>query len=179
MDFRVVNEPDVTPALDAAIRDGLIESFPADRDAFAAARPWHGSVPSYSIVAEEGNRVVAHAGVVDRTITVGGRPLRVAGVQNVFVRPTHRGTGLSDRVMWLSTDEARRRGFDAGLLFCVPKLVPVYARTGWQSLGERDVTRIDETGQEAPIPGKNETMFFPLKLATFPHGRIHLRGNDW
>jgi len=41
------------------------------------------------------------------------------------------------------------------------------------------VIRIDETGTEAPIPGKNETMFYPLKVSTFPPGRIHLRGNDW
>ena len=179
MHVRVVDEPDVTPALDAEIRDGLCESFPADRDAFARARPWHGSAPAYSIVAEEGGRVVGHAGVVDRTITVGDRPLRVAGVQNVFVRPTHRGTGLSDRVMTLTMDEARRRGFDMGVLFCVPKLVPVYARTGFRTLGEQDVVRIDETGAESPIPGKNETMFFPLNVTTFPPGRIHLRGNDW
>ncbi len=74
--------------------------------------------------------------------------------------------------------EARRRGFDCGVLFCVPELERLYARCGWQNLGEREVVRIEDGG-ELPLPGKNTTMFYPLRITAFPDGLVHLRGNDW
>jgi GNAT superfamily N-acetyltransferase len=122
--------------------------------------------------------VVAHTGVVDRTITVGGTPLRVAGVQNVFVLPEFRGQGLSAKVLQTAMAEAGRRVFDCGLLFCVPQLEKVYAPHGWQGLGWREVIRVQE-GRETSIPDKNIAMFYPLRVAVFPKGLVHLQGNDW
>jgi hypothetical protein len=76
-------------------------------------------------------------------------------------------------------DEARRRDYDCGFLFCVPELEKVYARCGWLLLPPEPIIRIDETGAETPIPGKNIAMWHPLRADTFPPGVIHLQGNDW
>jgi len=178
MKLSVIDERDMTPELDEEIRAGLCTCFPADAPAFSRARPWHGSAPEYSVVLQDGERVVAHAGVVNRTITVGGGPLRVAGVQSVYVLPEGRGKGLSAPVLEAAMEEAARRDFDCGLLFCVPSLQPVYARCGWQGLGPREVIRV-EKGRELPIPDKNVTMFYPIRITAFPEGPIHLQGNDW
>jgi len=164
---------------DAAIRRGLCACFPNDREHFASHRDWHGSVPAWSVVLEEGTEVVAHAAVVDRVIDVGGLSVHVAGVLNVFVLPEWRGKWLVHRVMSAAMEEARRREFDCGLLFCVPALEKVYARTGWRTLSARRITRVDEEGRELPLPGDNLAMFHPLAMADFPAGDIHLRGNDW
>lgn len=175
---RIVLESQMPADLDQRIRDGLCASFPVDNGVFSHTRAWHGSAPAYSVVMEKDGQVIAHVGVVDRTIRVGGIPLRAAGIQNVFVRPAFRGLGFCDQVMNASMAEALRQGFDCGLLFCVPRLAKVYAVTGWQTLGERTVIRVDN-GQEVAIPDKNITMYLPLVRPEFPDGVIHLQGNDW
>ena len=174
----VVDEAEMPPGLDERIRTGLCDCFPADRPVFSQTRAWHGSPPRYSIVLEEAGRVLAHAGIVERTIAVGGSPLRVAGVQNVFVLPEFRGRGLSGRVLQAAMDEACRRGFDCGLLFCVPALERLYIAIGWQALGPREIVRIEE-GRRLPLPGENVSLFYPLAVAVFPAGPIDLCGNDW
>ncbi|MDR0362034.1 MAG: GNAT family N-acetyltransferase [Planctomycetota bacterium] len=169
---------DMTAELDAAIRESLCLAMPGDAAAFSVSRAWHGSAPSYSAILQRHGRAVAHAGVVDRTIVAGRIPVRVAGVQNVFVLPEERGRGLSTPVMRAAMLEAGRRGFDLGLLFCLPELAKIYAPLGWTDLGVRDVVRTAH-GERLPLPGKNIAMFHALRLDSFPEGQIDLRGNDW
>jgi GNAT superfamily N-acetyltransferase len=181
MTARIVNETEMPPALDARIREGLVACFPADAAVFCATRAWHGSAPAWSVVLEEpeSGTVTAHCGIVARTVSAGAASLHVAGIQNVFVLPSQRGRGLCDIVMRAAMDEAAARGYDCGLLFCVPELEKVYARCGWLLLPPEPVIRIDEVGNELPIPGKNIAMWHPLRAQSFPPGPIHLRGNDW
>lgn len=177
-DWRVVNENEMPGELDAEIRRGLCLAFPDDAAVFGKTRTWHGSGPAFSLVLEDKDRVLAHVGVVDRTVTVGGRPLRAAGIMNVYVDASQRGTGLGPKIMAAAMQEALRREFDVGLLFCVFRLEKFYASLGWLALPGREVVRVDE-GREAPLPDKNMAMYFPLRTRAFPDGVIHLRGNDW
>ena len=178
MKMSVLDEARISPQTDAEIRAGLCACFPVDVPIFSQTRAWHGSGPEYSVVLEDADRVIAHVGLVRRTITVGETPLLVAGVQNVYVLPDCQGKGYSSRVLEEAMAEAGRRGFDCGLLFCRPSLAPVYTRCNWRDLGERQVIRVEE-GRELPIPGKNIAMFYPIGVADFPEGMVHLRGNDW
>ncbi len=176
--LEMIEETAITPELDQAIRHTLCASFPNDDGNFSLTRKWHGSGPEYTVLMQSERKVIAHVGVVDRQIDIGGVPLHVAGVQNVCVLPDWRGKGLSDRVMIAAMQEAETRGYDCGLLFCIPVLEKVYARVGWISLGVRDVIRT-ENGQDLPIPDKNIAMYYPIKVKSLPEGIIHLRGNDW
>jgi len=128
---------------------------------------------------EHGEAVIAHAGIVEREIRAGTTPIRVAGVQNVLVLPEFRGQGLFRQVMCAAMEEARRRGLDLGLLFCTPEIGRKYTRLGWLLLTGRQVTRIDEHGRAQPLPAKNVTMFYGLRLEAVPPGDLHLQGNDW
>jgi GNAT superfamily N-acetyltransferase len=178
MDLSIVAEAAMTPSVDGRIRAGLCACFPADAAVFRTTRAWHGSIPEFSVLLQEADRLIAHAGIVKRAIDVGGRPLLAAGVQNVFVLPECRGKNLSDLVLETAMAEARRRGCDCGLLFCAPPLEAVYSRCRWRALGNRQVVRVEE-GRLLPLPGKNIAMFYPLHVAAFPDGPIDLRGNDW
>lgn len=177
-DQRIVDEERMPSKLDEIIRRNLLRSFPDYKPTFESTRSWHGSFPAYTAILEHKNDVHAHAGVVDRTVRVGTRQARVAGIQNVFVLPEARGKGLCGEVMRLAMREAAARGFDVGLLFCIPKLAATYAACGWLDAGERKVTRIDE-GVECGLPDENICMYHPLRLASLPDGDIHLQGNDW
>ena len=112
-------------------------------------------------------------------ILVGQVRVWVAGIQNVFVLPECRGSGLFRQVMSAALEEARERGMEFGLLFCSPDIGQKYARQGWQLLEDRRVTRVDEEGQSRPLPPKNVTMFYPLGGRGLPLGDLHLLGNDW
>ena len=176
---QIIDETQMPPALDQAIRDALCLCFPDGVANFSVTRQWHGSGPEYSaVMQDEAGKVIAHAGVVNRTVSIGGTQIRVAGIQNVCVLPEGRGKGLSDQVMIAAMEEAQRRDYDCGLLFCLPVLEKVYARTGWISVGLRDVIRT-ENGRDISIPNKNIAMYLPMKMKALPEGAIHLQGNDW
>jgi GNAT superfamily N-acetyltransferase len=117
--------------------------------------------------------------MVIRTIRAGQTPLTVAGVQNVFVLPPHRKTGLADRLMTAAMDEARARSLDCGLLFCLPVLTRIYERTGWRLLSLRPVWATGESQGRYLLDDKNVLMFLPMKRPAFPDGPIDLNGDDW
>lgn len=179
MELQCVPETGITAWLDAAIRDGLVTCFPADAQIFAHTRAWHGSAPSWSIVLLEHEQVIAHVGIVERTITVEQTAIRVAGIQNVFVLPEYRGQGLVDTILTSAMQEALRAEMDSGLLFCLPVLAKVYTRCGWTTINPAEVIRIDEGGQALSALGKNIAMYYPLHRHDFPQGVIYLNGNDW
>jgi predicted N-acetyltransferase YhbS len=182
MPLRIVNETDMTAALDARIRRLLCICFPKCVDTFCKTRAWHGSGPAFTVIAEDdAGELIAHVGVVDRTVAVDAGPLRVAGVQNVAVAPERRGQGWSDRALALAMSEAGKRGFDAGLLFCGRGVMKVYDRCGWRCVGEAEIVRTS-LGKEPIVvrmPARDAIMFFALRASEFPQGRIDLRGDDW
>lgn len=179
MNLKIIDETEIAPELDLEIKEALCRCFPADAEIFSRSRAWHGSVPAWSVILVDDNCIAAHVGIVDRTVKVGEAFARAAGIQNVFVLPEYRGMGFCEKVMYVAMKEAEKRNFDAGLLYCVPQLEKVYAKCGWRLLPERKIVRIDETGKHVPLPDKNITMFFPLKMRRFPEGTINLQGNDW
>ncbi len=178
--FSVIGEQDISPDLDNEIRDLLVKCFPADREYYGHQSWWH-CVPVYRVLGRDSRGViVAHVGVVDRTVIVGDELLktRVAGVQGFCVSKEHRGSDLSRRMMFIAMEEAIKRRFDAGLLFCIPKLEAVYAGMGWRKLNS-DVYMHDEEKGKTPIPAKNITMFYPPGKSQFPPGDVDLAGTDW
>ena len=175
--LETIDEETISPARDAEIKQMLFEAFPDGVESFTETRHWHGSAPLYSVVGRRGGRMVGNVGIVVRDVACGGRIVRVAGIQNLGVVPPVRGANLGGALLAEAMDEARRRGIDFGLLFCVPQLERYYSSNGWRLI---DVPVIMQyQGQTCPIPGKNITMACELTDELFPAGEIDLRGADW
>ncbi|MEI6166635.1 MAG: GNAT family N-acetyltransferase [bacterium] len=176
--IQVADETEMTQEEDRAIRDLLCACFPADRSVFATTRAWHGSVPTYSLLAQQDGQPCGHVGCVVRTIRVDMCPVCVLGIQNLAVVPECRGSGLGAQLITAATNEASARGIPFGLLFCVPELERFYADLGWYTLRVRAL--MDYLGEtDSPIPGKNIAMAKDLAGLPFPRGDIHLCGADW
>lgn len=175
-EFVILEEKDVTPALDLEWRQFLGECFEPNTPLFQS-RYWHNSAPAYSVVCRSGGTLCGHIGIVVRRIRCGDTPITIAGVQNVGVKPVARGGRLGYRMLDAAMDEARRQGIEFGLLFCVPALEAYYAGNSWQTTTE-PVTMRYLAGDE-PIPGKNIGMYRTLGTQAFPSGPIHLQGPDW
>ena len=176
--LKVLEEDQISPEMDRAIRDLLCECFPADRDVFPYTRYWHDLAPEYTVVHGNGQEVLGHVAIAVRTIACGGRPIRVAGPQSVAVAVEQRGTGLSRRLMDEALAEAVRRRIPFGLLFCVRELESLYSSTGWQRT-DQPITIRDEEGRSVPLPRKNIAMFMELGSDPFPRGPLDLQGRDW
>ena len=176
--LEVLEEGQISPQIDRAIRDLLCECFPADSDVFPYTRYWHNLAPEYSVVCRDGQVVVGHVAIAVRTITCAGKPIQVAGPASVAVSAGQRGAGLSRRLMKAALAEAVRRRIPFGLLFCTPELAPLYSSMGWHHT-DRPVAMRDEKGRSVPIPRKNVALFVELADESFPPGPLDLQGRDW
>lgn len=178
MRARIVDENDVDDVLDAGIKGILIRCFPHNEHKFSKARKWRGNVALYNAVIEADDVVCGHTAVVDRTVTVGNEPLRVAAVANVSVLPEYRGTGLSDIMLNDVMAEAGKRQFEVGLLFTTEAIRKVYMRNGWIEIEGQEFVRV-EKGEEIVMPAESVQMYYPLKRKDFPPGNVHLCGDKW
>jgi hypothetical protein len=85
--FCVINEEDISPELDRAIRETLVVCFPADREYFQRQSWWH-CAPVYRVLGKDDKgSITAHAAVVERAVIVGPNlsKVRVAGIQSCCV----------------------------------------------------------------------------------------------
>jgi len=177
MNLELIEEADMTPETDAAIKRLLCACFPPDVDAFSKSRHWHGSAPAYTVLQRDANDVVGQVGVVLRTVRVGDRQVDIAGIQSLAVDPDLQGSMLAWALMRRCMREAKSRGVPFGILFCVPELETLYAAMRWQTV-EVNVTMAFE-GRHQPIPGKNICMVLDLGGGEWPQGDIDLQGPDW
>jgi predicted N-acetyltransferase YhbS len=180
MQIRLLDESQIDPATDAALRRTLATCFPHNETQFSGSRNWRGAVPLFTVVATDKTHIVACAIVIDRTVCIGERPVRVAGVGNVCVLPDYRGGGIVDRILLAAMEEAAGREFEWGLLFCRPEIMKVYERTGWLSCMDRRFVRTDhKTGQVVEIPAEHGKMFLRIGYRPLPPGDIDLQGDKW
>jgi predicted N-acetyltransferase YhbS len=176
--LEVIDEGDIGVELDSAIRQLLCACFPSDAEAFSRCRAWNNVRPAFSVFGRKGDKVVCQVGIIERQITCGGVPARVAGIQSMAVSPEWRRSGLSQRLMNAAMHEALRRGLRFGLLFCTPKLKGLYGRMGCRRI-DQAVTMRDAAGRPVPLTAKNIAMSLPLTGDPLPSGPIDLEGRDW
>ena len=120
--------------------------------------------------------LVASAGVLARTVDVAGTPVTVAGIGGVVCRPEARGQGHATAAVAAAlTHGVESMGADFGMLFCLPKLVPFYARTGWQRLAAPVL--IEQSKGKVPSP--LEVMVKPADGGRWPAGNVDINGRPW
>lgn len=158
--------PELGPERFAEITGGTADPFETDGLGLTwADKPVH-------YVARADGRLVAHAGLVDVPLTVGGEDHVAGGLGTVIVSPMMRGHGLARLVVGAAMDHARAEGKDFGLLFCLDSRVGLYTKLGW-TLIDDDVTARQPDGDVVmPI----RTMRIALhENAAWPTGPVRLR----
>jgi hypothetical protein len=96
---------------------------------------------------------VAHAGLLERTVTVKDKLVRVAGIGGVLTRLDCRKKGFGQMAVQ-AAEELVLQQMDArfGLLFCKDAVRPWYERLGWSLLEE--IVWIDQPARtiRSPLP---------------------------
>lgn len=143
-DVVVCKTAEISPNHLAAARQMLDEAFEGD---FADTDWEHGLGGTHAMVVE-GERVLAHASVVSRTIAVGTRTVRVGYVESVGVAPEQQRKGLGSAVM-RAIDEVIAEHFELGMLGTGE--FDFYERLGWERWhGTTWTVRAD--GRREPTP---------------------------
>lgn len=178
MDLAIPYGTEISETLDIAIRKTLAVCFPHHKDEFSKAHYLNDNKPVFSVIIEDGGSAIAYVGVIDRTIKLGSRRYRVAGVQNVCVLPKYRHRRLSDGVLKAAMEEAHTQRFDFGLLFTQQKIKKVYARNGWLQINKSKFIRT-ENSVNIEMPPESVKMYYPLAVKDLPAGDVDLQGNKW
>jgi aminoglycoside 2'-N-acetyltransferase I len=128
-------------------------------------------------VRDEGDDLVAYAGLVIRDGSHDGRPARIGGVGGVKTHPDHRRHGYAAEAMrsahqfFSTADEV-----DFGLLVCEDSLIPYYGRLGWL-LFDGDLLTQQATGKVKFT--FNRVMVNPVTRRAPDAGVIDLNGPPW
>ena len=165
-----------TPELTAADRqqlDAMLDRAFADED-FDHQYYW--AKNDWNLWLRFEDDIVSHVGVVDRTIAVGGLPLRVGGVGAVATAQAWRRRGCARQLMETAAvflcDQLH---VAAGLLICGDKMVPYYGRLGWQAVP--GPLLIDQPQGKVVMSGNIMVLLF--SETPWPAGTIDLCGLPW
>lgn len=173
MDLIAKRDAELTPAE----RD-LLSMWQEDAyggQTWSAEYAW--SPPEWRLLLLDGGDPVSHLKIVTRKGTVGGAPARLAGIGSVMTPGALRGRGYASELM------RRAAGFmfdalgaDLGMLFCLRRLVPLYAPLGWIEV--RSAVWMEHP-QRGRIRWPECAMVLPRPDAAWQEGEIDVRGLPW
>jgi predicted N-acetyltransferase YhbS len=127
-----------------------------------------------SILIRENGRVIAHAGMMPRTIGTSAGQLTIAGLSRVCSDPAYRGQGLGELVVREVFALVDRGVFPFSLFQTSHKVRPFYEKVGAVPVTNRIVNSLADDPRVSPF-WDEVTMRYP-KDRDWPEGEIDLRG---
>jgi aminoglycoside 2'-N-acetyltransferase I len=134
---------------------------------------WSGS-EEYVILRVDG-RLAAMVGMLERTVLVGGREVKVGGVGGVATHPDHRRRGYAGRLLEAAAQVLKEKGCKFAMLFCDKSLVGYYNQNQYHRVGEP--LFIFSRGERLEI--YEIKMVRELSGEEWPQGEIDLQGLPW
>lgn len=130
---------------------------------------------SHFILDSEGEPV-SHVGILKHEVSVGGQPVLVGGVGGVVTVPAAQGRGYAGRLMrHAARFFAEEWRVEAGLLFCLPRMVPYYEALGWKIV--EDIVLVEQPAGRIAAPLPVMTLFCGGRA--WPTGEVELRSLPW
>lgn len=127
------------------------------------------------VLLSEGN-LVCHAGLLKHGILVDGEPTIVGGVGSVVTVPEAQKRGFARRLMQYTASFLEREWkVEAGLLFCLPKMVAYYEALGWRRVESPVLIERPDGKRASPVP----VMVLPFGGKAWPPGSIELQSLPW
>jgi aminoglycoside 2'-N-acetyltransferase I len=120
--------------------------------------------------------IMSQVGIVERTCTVDGKPVKLGGVGGVATIPNMQRKGLAGAAMHMAAGFMQDSlKVDFGLLVCARETEPFYRRLGWQEVTGPLV--FDQPLGKVPFNGV--IMILPCVIQDWPPGIIDLCGLPW
>ena len=123
-------------------------------------------------------QVVSRVGIVERTGTVNGQPVRLGGIGGVATRPEFRRRGYAQAALTTAAGFMRNGlKVEFGLLICSVKMMPYYGRLGWQPV--KGPLTFDQPKGKVTFDDSTKIMVLPCNKHDWPPGVIDLCGPPW
>jgi len=124
----------------------------------------------------EGHEIASHVEILERTVSVGSRPMRLGGIGGVATRSSWRKRGLAEAAMRAAQAYLRDTlKVEFALLVCGVALIPYYERLGWKRV-EVPMWIEQPAGR---VKFKGPIMILPVCRQDWPEGEIDLKGKPW
>jgi GNAT superfamily N-acetyltransferase len=125
---------------------------------------------------EVDERSASHVGVLKHVVRVGGQPITVGGLGGVVTRPEAQRQGVARLLMQHAAEYMGRCwGVEAGLLFCLPRMIAYYERLGWQVVTDDVLIKQPAGKVTSPVP----VMVLPFGGRVWPAGEVDLDSLPW
>jgi GNAT superfamily N-acetyltransferase len=124
----------------------------------------------------EDGQPASHVGVLRHAVFVAGTPVTVGGVGGVVTAPEAQKKGYAARLMRRAAEFFENEWkVEAGLLFCLPKMIPYYESLGWRKINELVLIEQLDGVIESPIG----IMVLPFGDGAWPDGEVELKSFPW
>lgn len=131
---------------------------------------------TYHFITEEDGRVVSHVGVLEETVRAGGQDVRVGGIGGVVTVPEAQGRHFVHAAMRRASEfVCAELKAEFGMLFCLQRLMPFYARQGWQLVEET----IEFEQPSGRVISPFRVMVLPCGARAWPAGKIEVASFPW
>ena len=125
---------------------------------------------------EVGQHLVSHVGILDHEVRIGTRSVALVGLGGVVTVPQAQGLGHASTLIKRATDLAFDDWHvDAGLLFCLPRMLLYYERRGWTALKQAVIVDQPSGRIPAPLPA----MVYPADRRAWFEGVLELGSAPW
>lgn len=166
----IIRTEDLTPGDRETIQAWTRTLFGAAEDKYEWAPP------DWTLLMRSGGDLVCHLAIVEQTIRVGDRAVRVAGIGGVMTPAEWQGRGLARAAMERAAEFMRGRSrISFGLLLCSESLLRYYSRMGWRRVADPVV--FDQPGGK--LTWEEEAMWLPCGEDDWPDGVVDLCGPPW
>jgi predicted N-acetyltransferase YhbS len=165
--MEIIQVDDVTPEQWEALRAGEADPFGAD----GMDLEWRRK--NVHTVLRDGDRLIAHVGLLVVELEAGGRAFPAVGVGGVFVTRARRGQGLLRPLLDSALGRAAELGPAHAMLFCSDRNARMYERFGFRLIAAPVV--VDQPG--GPVEMPDNAMWRPLRDgASWPDGPVRVLG---
>jgi hypothetical protein len=128
------------------------------------------------IILDVDGQAASHVGLLEQTVDVAGQPVRVGGVGAVVTAGEMHGRGLAQKALrYAERFMCEELQVEFGLLFCLDRLKPFYARQNWQLVSEP--VKFDQPSGKMISP--LNVMVLPCGERIWPAGAIDLCSLPW
>ena len=128
------------------------------------------------LLLELNGRPLSHVGLLRHEVRGSNRSLRLAGFGGVITVPEAQKRGYASQLMQHAAHLVLTGwSMDAGMLFCLPALLPYYERLGWREI-QHPVLIDQPSGRiPAPIPA----MVYPADARSWLNSPFELESLPW
>lgn len=162
-------------SLSSAIKNQLNDIIHKEFGHITVVKETKWATPDWTIINYTNKEIVTFYNIVERVVSIDGKELKAAGINNVITPINHRGNGFSSMTL-IETESFLfdKLNADLGLLLCADNLVPFYQRLGWYKVN-CDVYFDQPTGKK--IWSANTMLLY--KSSNISPKKIDLNGLPW